>query len=49
MQEDEISRTVRRCVDECGYSWATTCQIVGRMLGRVYTVSEAKLAYLFEK
>ena len=45
MDETEIAHTVHRCVDECGYSWATTCQIVSRMVGRIYTVQEVKLAY----
>lgn len=42
MDEAEIIRTIHRCVDECGYSWATTCQIISRMAGYQYTEKELK-------
>lgn len=45
MDEAEIIRTIHRCVDECGYSWATTCQIISRMAGYQYTEKELKKLY----
>lgn len=45
VDEAEIAHTVHRCVDECGYSWATTCQIVSRMVGHQYTEEDLKKLY----
>lgn len=43
--DPDLSSALHRCIDECGYSWPTTCQVVSRMFGRLYTVAELQAAY----
>ena len=42
MTETDLASALHRCIDDCGYSWPTACQIVGRMAGRLYTVAEMR-------
>lgn len=45
MNQTDIAAALHRCIDECGYSWPTACQIVSRMAGRLYTVEELRALY----
>ena len=45
MAETDLSAALHRCIDDCGYSWPTACQIVSRMAGRIYTVAELREMY----
>ncbi len=36
---------LHRCIDECGYSWPTACQIARRMFGRQFTLEELRTIY----
>ena len=36
MSGDSLRRVLRRCVEDYGYSWDTTRQIINRMLGGHY-------------
>ena len=45
MTETDLAATLHRCIDDCGYSWPTACQIVSRMAGRRYTVAELREMY----
>ena len=42
MTETDLAAALHRCIDDCGYSWPTACQIVSRMAGRIYTVAELR-------
>ncbi len=45
MTETDLAAALHRCIDDCGYSWPTACQIVSRMAGRIYTVAELREMY----
>ena len=45
MTETDLAAALHRCIDDCGYSWPTACQIVSRMAGRLYTVPELRELY----
>lgn len=45
MTETDLADALHRCIDDCGYSWPTACQIVSRMAGRRYTVAELREMY----
>ena len=45
MTETDLAAALHRCIDVCGYSWSTACQIVSRMAGRLYTVHEVREMY----
>lgn len=42
MRETDLVEALHRCIDHCGYSCPTACQIVSRMSGRRYTVAELR-------
>ena len=45
MTETDLAAALHRCIDDCGYSWPTACQIVSRMAGRLYIVAELREMY----
>ena len=45
MSESDLSDVIHRCIDDCGYSWPTACQVVSRMTGRLYTLAELQELY----
>ena len=40
MTETDLAAALRHCIDDCGCSWPTACQILSRMTGRTYTLAE---------
>ena len=49
MSGDSLRRVLRRCVEDYGYSWDTTRQIINRMLGGHYTVESLQALYRKDK
>ena len=45
MTETDLAAALHRCIDDCGCSWLTVCQIVSRMAGCLYTVAELREMY----
>ncbi|WP_337541347.1 hypothetical protein [Clostridium sp.] len=45
MTETDLAAALRHCIDDCGYSWPTACQILSRMTGRTYTLAELRDLY----
>ena len=40
-----ISQLLHRYVDDCGYSWPLTVQVINRMLGSSYTQEQLRALY----
>lgn len=45
MTETDLAAALRHCIDDCGCSWPTACQILSRMAGRAYTLAELRDLY----
>ena len=45
MTETDLAAALRHCIDDCGCSWPTACQILSRMAGRTYTLAELRDLY----
>ena len=45
MTETDLAAALRHCIDDCGCSWSTACQILSRMAGRTYTLAELRDLY----
>lgn len=43
--DTKLAVLLHRYIDEYGYSWSTTRQVVNRMFGRQYTLEELKSLY----
>lgn len=49
MTETDLAAALRHCIDDCGCSWPTACQILSRMAGRAYTLAELRDLYRLTK